>query len=289
MLRSVKSLKNYSLAAKDGHIGHLLTLYFDDQNWSVKYLVVDTGNWLPGKKILLTSNVVGEPDWADKSIFVSLTKNQILTSPTLDTNIPVSEQHKKHENIFQGAMHFFIHNETQKQKSFAEELRIETDVPEMGAEILDIKHDEVHGKSFDPHLRSCQRIKGYHIQTLDKELGHIEDFIIDDETWEIKQIVVATKNWVPGRMVMCPPDLVTQIDCEVSKICLNITAADLYHLPEFDVHLPANKVMETRFYDYAGKPMYWSRKFYGEREETLNVEGIREKEKVHVRPMPSNE
>ena len=54
MLRSIKQLHGAKLGASDGEIGHVKDFYFDDQNWAVRYVVADTGSWLPGRQVLIS-------------------------------------------------------------------------------------------------------------------------------------------------------------------------------------------------------------------------------------------
>ena len=57
----------------------------------------------------------------------------------------------------------------------------------------------------DVHLRSANKVTGYRIGATDGDIGHVEDFIIDDETWEIRYMVVDTQNWWPGKKVLVAP------------------------------------------------------------------------------------
>ena len=92
MLRNVKDLRGYAIRATDGVIGEVDDLYFDDEDWAIRYLVVDTGNWLSGRKVLISPLAIGHPDWLGQLLPVSLTKAQVEGSPDIDTRKPVSRQ-----------------------------------------------------------------------------------------------------------------------------------------------------------------------------------------------------
>ncbi len=94
MLRSVKDLRGYAIRATDGTIGEVADLYFDDDDWAIRYLVVDTGGWLSGRKVLISPHAIGHPDWLDRVLPVSLTRAKIEHSPDVDTQKPVSRQHE---------------------------------------------------------------------------------------------------------------------------------------------------------------------------------------------------
>src|SRR4249920_3124468 len=90
MLRSIKELYGNKLGAPDGEIGHVKDFYFDDQNWAIRYLVVDTGTWLPGRQVLLSPYSLGRLDQVERVLRVNLTRKQIENSPSIETHKPVS-------------------------------------------------------------------------------------------------------------------------------------------------------------------------------------------------------
>jgi len=94
MLTNAQYLKDLVVSAKDGEIGTVDNLYFDDETWAVRYLTVETGNWLGGRQVLISPFSVIEANWQVGRLDVSLTKKQVEGSPDIDTNRPVSRQHE---------------------------------------------------------------------------------------------------------------------------------------------------------------------------------------------------
>src|ERR1700691_472875 len=94
MLSSMSDLEGYAIRATDGTIGHVKDLYFDDEAWVVRYLIVDTGSWLSSRKVLISPMAIGQSSWADKTLSASLTREQVKSSPDIDTDKPVSRQHE---------------------------------------------------------------------------------------------------------------------------------------------------------------------------------------------------
>jgi sporulation protein YlmC with PRC-barrel domain len=95
-LRSVKEITGYKIGAKDGDIGHVDDVIVDDGDWCVRHLVVDTGTWIPGRKVLVS--VIWEADisWEDQEISLPmLTKEQIKDSPDYDPSTPINEEYEK--------------------------------------------------------------------------------------------------------------------------------------------------------------------------------------------------
>ena len=94
MLRTMKDLAGYSFKATDANIAHVTDFYFDDKAWVIRYFVVDTGNWLSSRKVLISPIAIGHPNWTEKLLPVSTTKEQVKNSPDIDTEKPVSRQHE---------------------------------------------------------------------------------------------------------------------------------------------------------------------------------------------------
>ena len=92
MLNKAKTLQGYKLDSRDGEIGKVKEFYFDDQHWAIRYLVADTGNWLTGRKVLISPYALGAVVNEQQHIVIELTKKQIEDSPALNSDKPVSQQ-----------------------------------------------------------------------------------------------------------------------------------------------------------------------------------------------------
>ena len=77
MLRTMKDLEGYAIRATDGTIGHVRDFYFDDDTWVVRYLVVETGAWLSSRKVLISPIAIGQPNWTERELPVSITIEQV--------------------------------------------------------------------------------------------------------------------------------------------------------------------------------------------------------------------
>ena len=78
--------------------------------------------------------------------------------------------------------------------------------PELHKEETPARGEEAVGQAQDdPHLRSAREVTGYHIQAVDGGIGHVQDFIVDDEDWGIRYMLVDTRNWLPGESVLVSP------------------------------------------------------------------------------------
>ncbi|HEY8658942.1 MAG TPA: PRC-barrel domain-containing protein, partial [Hanamia sp.] len=247
MKRSVKSLIGYSLRETDGELGKVDQFYFDDETWTVRYLVVQTGNWLSDRKVLISPKVLQEPDWVREEFPVNLTKEQIRNSPDIDTKKTVS---RLHEEQISSPEEFW------GSESYAHGAGIFGLMPSELAE--DIIENETIDEAKQPpeniHLRSTEEVTGYTIHATDGEIGKVIDFIIDDSTWEIKFLVVETGSWLNSRKVLLFTRWIKEVNWENSLVIVDLSMEAIRNSPEFDASEPVNEVYERKLYDYYGRP-----------------------------------
>jgi sporulation protein YlmC with PRC-barrel domain len=106
-------------------------------------------------------------------------------------------------------------------------------------------------------LRSLEEVKGYHIQATDGKIGHVEDFIVDDESWEIRYLVVDTRKWLHGKQVLLSPKWIQEIKWLESNVYVDLSREAVRNSPKYDPFSPVNREYEIRLYDYYGRPKYW--------------------------------
>jgi len=112
--------------------------------------------------------------------------------------------------------------------------------------------------SGDSHLRSTNEVAGYRIQAKDDKIGHVEDFIMDDNLWILRYVVIDTRNWLPGgRKVLVSPGWVDHISWADRIVFINLNAKAIENSPEYKPTLPVNREYEERLYDFYGRPYYW--------------------------------
>jgi hypothetical protein len=244
MLRSMEQLVGYAIKAIDGEIGKVDDFYFDDHKWCVRYLVDRTGV-LFGRSVLISPKALGRPNWNTKTFPVSLTKEQVEKSPDVGTAEPVS-RHKETELVayFKWPMYwrggFYPLDAPMGQ------------IPAKGVTPADEKEAED-----EPHLQSMEEVLGYRVEALDGEIGHVEDFIVDDEEWIIRHVVVNTRNWLPGKKVLLARSWIKDVSWTESRIYVDLERKQIKESPEFDPQAPVNRQYEETLYDFYGRPKYW--------------------------------
>lgn len=237
MLRSIKSLRGYILRATDGDVGKVREFYFDDRFWTVRYLVADTGRWLVDRLVLLSPASLGDPDWERNLFPVNLTKDQVEKSPLISADEPVSRQMEVDLHGYYGWPPYWHA------------------APYIAAAQASAQRRE----KGDPHLRSTREVIGYHIRATDGEIGHVDDFVVDDKAWAIRYMVVDTRNWLPGKKVLVAPQWTMDVDWAGRRVNVDLTKDTIENGPEFDPSQPVNREYEVRLYDYYGRPHYWTR------------------------------
>jgi hypothetical protein len=256
MLRNVKDLRGYALRATDGVIGRVDDFYFDDEGWAIRYLVVDTGSWLSGRKVLISPIAIGPPDWTTHELPVSLTKAQVEHSPDIDTRRPVSRQHEAEYFGYYGYPYYWggagLWGMSAYPGSLTTEGRIE--------EELKAHRTRAARTPDDCHLRSCKAVIGHHIEASDGEIGHVQDLLVDDRTWAIRYLIVDTSNWWGGQHVLVAPQWIEDVGWSEAKVTVDLTRQAVRDAPPYDSAAQLDRQQEQGLYEHYGRPGYWTTK-----------------------------
>lgn len=229
MLRSVKKLFEDKLGASDGEIGRVNDFYFDDQSWAVRYLVADTGSWMPGRLVLISPHAFGNLYQGGKVLLVNLTRQEIENSPSIESHKPVSRQYEEEYHRYYGWPFYWQGGQLWGMSAFPV-------VPPLPGRSPSKQSTAKGGKteSGDPHLRSTKALIGYHIQATDKVFGHVTDFVLDDKDWTIRQVVLDTGHWLQGKRVMISPGQINWISWDEARVYVDLTKEAVLRSPVFD-------------------------------------------------------
>jgi uncharacterized protein YrrD len=227
MLQTVNKLRKFTLHATDGLIGSIKDCYFDDEQWTVRYLVVHTGAWLMGRDVLISPIAARGFNQDEKSILVDLTKQRVENSPGIDTAEPISRKQEREYFQYYGWPYYWGGPGVWGWGGVPAPI---VPIPET-ASPRDLPHDDDH---IDVHLRSAQEIEGYHIQATDQEIGHVEDFVLDNAAWTITGLLIDTRNWWPGKKVLIPHALVRSVSWIDRTIIVDCSSEQIQQAPEYD-------------------------------------------------------
>ena len=120
-----------------------------------------------------------------------------------------------------------------------------------------VGQSEKQGDSDDPHLRSTKDVDGHAIEALDGEVGHVEDFVIDDEDWTIRYLIVGTRNWWPGKRVLIATRSVDRISWADSTVYLRLKRETIQRSPEYSEGLLISRDYEAKLHRHYDLEGYW--------------------------------
>jgi sporulation protein YlmC with PRC-barrel domain len=245
MLIKAKAMRNYKLHALDGEIGKVREFCFDDHYWTIRYLIADTGEWLEKKQVLISPHALLAANKDERDIKINLSKKQITESPSPSSDEPVSRQFEESYHAYYGWEPYWTGAYAWGSSPYI-----------MGNQ-GNQKETNSDGKAWDYHLRSTSEVSGYKIHATDGEIGHIEDFVIDDETWTIRYLIVDTKNWWPGKRVLLSPKWIKSVSWEESKIFVDLPREKIKQAPEYSDKTLLNRDFEDGLHRHYGRHGYW--------------------------------
>tara|TARA_R110002074_G_scaffold244100_2_gene415851 strand:+ start:4685 stop:5515 length:831 start_codon:yes stop_codon:yes gene_type:complete len=254
MLRHRSEIKGYAIHASDGLVGTISDFLFDDHTWMVRWMVVDTGQWLSDRKVLLPLSAISHVNHIAHQFNVKLTQQQIEDCPATDTDLPVSRQNETNIYDHYAWSPYWIDGSYMSQPAgigmaVAGISPISGPSEELVHRALEI--DELQRAKSDPALRSADEVTGYNIHASDGEIGHVDDFLVDDENWSIHHLVINTSNWWLGHKVLISPLSVRKIKWADRTVCLDVNRQTIKDSPPYDPSAEIS-VRENHIHRYDG-------------------------------------
>jgi hypothetical protein len=248
MLWNASVIKGYAIAASDGRLGIVSDFLFDDASWRIRWLVVDTGSWLSGRKVLLPA--LGQLDPERREFSVALTMQQVKDSPDIDTDLPVSRQMETNIYDYYGWSPYWGNGLFTNSYGYVGGAWVPPLMPGTGPSEEDIADPQ--RSDGDPHLRSIEAVTGYHMHASDGEIGHVADFLLDDIDWSVHYFIVDTKNWWPGKKVLISPRSVQEIDWANRLVNLDVDRRRVRDSPADDASTKLDQAYEYHLERYYG-------------------------------------
>lgn len=268
MLRKTSDMIGFGLEATDGEIGRVDDFYFDDDTWQIRYMVAKTGPWLFGREVLIAASVLEEPRWNAGLLPVRLTKEQIKESPDIDLAQPISRQREltMYEHYrwpvywapMPAATGTAVGGMGMVPPAGVAPLPTETATTPStrDAEIRRMAEQQME-EGTTQNLRSINEVTGYNIHATDDNVGHVDDFFVDEDDWTIRYMLVDTSNWLPGRKVLIAPSWIERFSWDEREVYVEMTRQDIENSPEYDPRARLTREYETELHNYYEYPMYW--------------------------------
>jgi sporulation protein YlmC with PRC-barrel domain len=279
VLHRVKDLEGYTIGALDGVIGHVKDFYFDDESWVIRYLVVQTGQWLLHRNVLISPIAINQPNWSKHSFPAVITQEQVKNSPSIDTDKPVSRQHEKEYLGYYGYPHYWVggglwgwgvnpgmmlggglteRTTTESSRAQAEKIGGDAD-------------GNSNSLPHDPHLRSGNEISSYDVHAEDGDIGRVQGILVDEKSWAIRYLIVNTSNWWLGHQVLISPQWIVGVSWNDRKVSVSLNRGGVKVSPPYAPGSRVERDEEASIYDHYRRPGYWAREVQLQNPEFRNI------------------
>jgi len=262
MLFAVSALRNCPVRASDGDIGSARDFLFDDKNWKIRWMEIDAGHWLPGRRVLVHPCAIAPIELPPKpalpmlspgptlELAVNLTRAQIEAGPQSRAEEPVTREMESllydyyGWDPYWGVTHFGAGAlPNSEQQIVPEAARRDAAAEAFPAE-------DVSG------LHSAVSVQGMSVHASDGDIGHVENLLADDSNWEIRYLLIATRNWWPGKVARLSPYAVKDIDWYGARINMNVTREQVKAAPAWDPLALFDAASEEALHRHFGWPGY---------------------------------
>jgi sporulation protein YlmC with PRC-barrel domain len=283
VLHRMKDLEGYTIGAIDGIIGHVKDFYLDDEAWVIRYLVVETGDWLSHRHVLISPIAINQPNWSEKIFPAALTQEQVKNSPGIDTDKPVSRQQEMGYldyyayPYYWGGGDFWGDSASPGMMSWAagggatasEARRVHAEKMRIAS-----KANPDSRQHEDPHLRSGNEILSYDVHASDGDIGHVQGLLVDEKAWAIRYLIVNTSNWWVGHQVLIAPQWIEGVSWEDGKVSVSLTRDAVRGSPPYARGTRLGRDEEARIHGHYGKPGYWAREVQLQNPEFRNIPSV---------------
>jgi hypothetical protein len=263
---STNHIQSYTIGAIDGPAGQVCDVYFDDEAWVVRYLVVKTPDRQSVRQVLIPSISLGAPDPVANVFPVLLTRQQVMDSPDVDTDKPVSRQHQHGGQGFYEYPAYWKNSLSGPQQRYPGPItpevtvlasdRISDERQTLDA-CADASNYAARRAHDDPHLRSALAVTQYHVHALDGDIGHVKGVLIDEKTWAIRYLIVNTSAWWTGHQALIAPEWIDDIEWVEAMITVDVTRDAIQSAPAYDPTTTPDREFETNTYKHFGRDEYW--------------------------------
>jgi hypothetical protein len=241
MLRRIRDLKGWTVHVIDEtNAGTISDFYFDDQRWTIRYLIVETGNWLMDQRVLVSPMAVRRLNWDTQSVQLTLDRARISSAPPLDWTRPVDRQYEAGYAAYYGYSPYWV----------GPGLWGATAYPMMSpAPPVPPAATPPAENAGEQHLRSIDEVSGYHIAALDGEIGHVEDFLFDNADWRLRYLLIDTSNWIGGRTVLVDPEWVDRVEWSRQLVHVDVTRDAVASSPDYHPGMDVDEDYQAQLRD----------------------------------------
>ena len=263
MLFAVSGLIDCPVDASDGEVGTVKDFLFDDKTWNIRWMAVQAGDWLPGRRrVFIHPSAIAPLEIPPKPslpmmsspetlrVTVKLARAQIEAGPHAHEDDPVTKD-------MEGLLYDYYGWDPYWGASYFGGSAMANAQSEIAAAAARRNADaQIPPLDGGDHLHSVTQFKGYTVHALDGDIGHVENLLADDVNWDIRYLVIATRNWWPGKVVQLSPYAVKDIDWFSEHVNMNVTRDQVKSAPAWDPLALVNEVTEEELHRHFGWPGY---------------------------------
>ena len=246
MIYSLKELQNWAVQAIDGTVGRVEDFYFDDEDWIVRYLSVDSQDWLDRRRLLFSTRALSELYARGRAILVQADRETIRNSQRFEQKQPLGREQEIELHEYYRWPFYWTPGDSGGlgPGSIAAYPLVELaeEMMEKGGE-PPLEHHTLH---------SFRQFSGFAIQARDGSIGKIDDLLVEDEDWNIYYLIVDTGSWLPGRKVLVSPSWIQKVNWAASQVDIDLNQETIRNSPEYDPSVPLDEDYDARLKSYYG-------------------------------------
>jgi uncharacterized protein YrrD len=256
----------FEVRTTDGDAGKVDDFYFEEEDWGVRYIVVDTGPWIFGRKVLISPEAIDDIQWQGKRVTTRLSRERIENSPEIDLAKPISRRNIDEIHGHYGWQAYWggtvpmgrpaagpytgpVPDHTARGAGTGPE------GPGRGPGTGETAAQELQER--EPRLHSVREVVGYALRAPDGEIGRVEELFVDEDDWTIHYLVAETSTWF-GKDVLIPIEQVASVDWVDRVFDMTINREQIKNAPEYDPQEPVSREYQANIHEYYGIPGYWN-------------------------------
>jgi hypothetical protein len=232
-LRSVKQFHGFRLETLDGNAGSVKETLFDEEAWVIRYLVLETGDWLDNNEILIAPMPLVRLDWDKRTVYADFTSAQLRANPGIGVTQPILHTNEAEFLDHYGYTHYWTGLRSVPPAAASDTTA--DAVPQAPADASASERDAAERDlaQVASSLHSSAETIGCAIRTSDGTDGQVEDLQFDDASWDIAFFVIDPHDWSPERSVLVSPSHIERINWEEGQVALTMTRAELERCPKY--------------------------------------------------------
>ncbi|MDG5786492.1 PRC-barrel domain-containing protein [Evansella sp. AB-P1] len=238
-------LKSFSVVGNDGGFGTVDNVLFDEDKWTIRYLVVKAGLWFTNERLYISPASIEEIDIKSEMIRLNISRDQAAKAPIIGDE-PISRKQEREFSSYYQFSPYWLGGKVWGGVVLARDL-LDFDQPVQ----------EVEDNEDEPKIHVANDVIGYELAAQEDTFGKIEDLLFEEESYVIRYFVVDTKKILPGKKVLISTEWISHVDWVSGRVEVTITKEQVEKSPEYLPGQPLTREIEEALFEYYDKEKYW--------------------------------